>query len=156
MLFWTIVFITYYTLELTNGNLFYNCIIKSSKLSVEQGIEKDIVKKKELGTELLKAVYPLFLIIPLSIIEFFYMISAIRYDVYKYPSIILIFYLILNLVRSQSKNNNKKNINLETEEGRFNFQTNINKNIKKYSFKLAFTSIVFLGYFCYMFTILIR
>ena len=153
MLFWTIVFITYYVAQLFKGNLYYNSITKGADIAIKQALEQDTDKRCKLGNEFLKVSYPIFLAIILVLIEVIYLVSAIRLDTYRFPTIILIFFTLGSMIFK--KKTNAKNYDLNTENGRFNYKTEIGK-IKKYSFKTIIVSAVFLGYFCYMFTILIK
>lgn len=151
MLFWTVIFITYTLAVLVNGNLFYNDMQKAGELFLQNAITEDKTEKERLGKEIIKAIWKMFLIFPLIIVMIVYLFKAIQIDIYKYPSIIMLFYSLFTTFVF----NNKKIVkhDLSTEEDRNEYRIYL-KNIKKYTLKGFITEIVYLIYFVYMFWIL--
>jgi hypothetical protein len=85
--------------------------------------------------------------LPLIVAEFIYLINAIRIDTLKYPSIVMLLYIIITPILSK-----QKKFDLTTEEGQTKYRSQIHKGktLKSYLYNLAC-----LVYFGYMFYILI-
>jgi len=149
MLVLSIIFITYYFARLIKGNLFHNQIIKGSDISLKQAMTTDKTEKTKLGKELISSSYCMFLALPLAITEYIFLIKAIPLDSLKYPTIIMIFYSLLNIVFSKGFGK-PKNMDLTTEEGIFNYKVTASK-IKRYSVKGFITALGCLVYYGYMF-----
>jgi len=148
MLFWTLVFITFYLINLSKGSILYNSTIKLGELTLEynkEGISN--IKKKEIGKEMLFMLIPVFLVILLLIIQTIFLICAIHIDYLKYPTIIILAFIILNIVKSVKKPTTK--INLSTEEYRKKLYLT-----KKRTFKGTLITLMYLAYYFYMFYIL--
>jgi hypothetical protein len=153
MIFWTIVFITYYAALLVRGNLYYNVIKVAGELTLKQAITVDKKEKETIGKELAKAGWKMLLAIPLIIAECIYLFSAINVDIYKYPSILMLFYMLFSVFVLNRNSTNKSKYDLKTEQGQVNYQIFLD-DMKRYTFKGAITSLIYLGYFGYMFYLL--
>lgn len=151
MIFWTVVFITYYLAALTRGNLYYGVFQKVGELTLKQAIAETKKEKDEIAMEMLKSSWTLFLGIPIMIIMYIYLFNAMNVDVYKYPTIIMLFYAILITFVFRKKQN--KN-DLNTEEGRMRYKIELEKT-KRYTFRGFISQIGFLTYFGYMFYLLV-
>jgi hypothetical protein len=151
MLFWTIVFITFYLFLLFKPyglNAFQG---KNGELQIKLANAKTDEEKKAIAEEQGKIILPYLLLIPFIIAEFIYLISAISIDVYKYPSIAMLFYMIIASAIG-AKIKDIKKYDLTTEEGQIKYRKQIYKGrtLKGYLFNL-----IYLTYFGYMFYILV-
>lgn len=151
MLFWTVVFITYYLSSLIKGNLYYNILKANGDLILKQAQVESKREKENLSLEILKKSWTMFLAIPLMLAEIIYLINAIAVDVHKFPSILILIYTLLSVVIAYK---NPKKTDLTTVEGRVKYQIELDK-VKKYSFKKFFSNLVFVTYFAYMFYIIV-
>ena len=152
MVFWTVVFITFYLASLIKGNLFYNLTKRVGELVLKQAEAETKKEKDEIAKEIIKSSWMIYLTIPLAIIEYIYLFKAINIDPYKYPSIVMLFYLLLTMFVF---NRNKKNkTDLTTQEGRIVYKNELEK-LKRYTFKGIIKQLVFLVYFGYMFYCLV-
>jgi len=152
MIFWTVVFITYYLMVLVRGNIFYDILQKAGELTIKQATMTTKKEKDAIGSEIMKVAWKILLAIPLLIAECIYLFKAISIDTLKYPTLIILFYsLLTTFVLNKSK---KTKEDLTTEEGRIRYKITLEK-IKRYSFKSFITTLIFLGYFGYMFYLLV-
>jgi hypothetical protein len=151
MLFWTIVFITYYLFLIFKKDGFTSFISKTGEFQIKLANAKTEIEKKNIFEEQAKQCLPYLLIIPFIFAEYIYLINAIKIDIYKFPSIIMLFYIIITMVLS-NRNKNKVDFDLTTEEGQTQFRKQIYKGR---TFKGYLFNIIYLGYFAYMFWILV-
>lgn len=149
MLFWTVVFFTFYLVLLAKGNLTYNTTIKSGELMIK--LYEQSKTEKEVNSEVFKTNWPILLYFPVFLGTFIYYISALTVDVNKYPTIGILIYLITTMVFSKSKNNKQ---DLTTNEGRQKYREQLYKT-KKRTFTGTIKQLVFLTYFGYMFYLLV-
>ena len=91
--------------------------------------------------------------IPFIIAMAIYFFVALGIDIYKYPTIIMLFYMLFSSF-VLNKNTNKSKYDLNTEEGRIKYKIFIEK-IKRYTFKGFITNLIYIGYFGYMFYLLV-
>lgn len=152
MVFWTVVFITYYLMCLTRGNLYYNVFQKIGELTIKQASVESKKEKDVIATEMLKSAWILFLGIPLIIAMYVYFFKAMLVDIYKYPTIIMLFYALLTTFVLNKKKKTKED--LTTEEGRIRAKIEL-ENTKRFTFKGTVTQLIYLGYFGYMFYLLV-
>ena len=151
MLFWTVVFFTFYLVIFAKGNPMYNNIIKTGELTIklyEQG-----KTEKEINKELFDNNWPYLFYIPLVLGTFIYYINALTVDIYKYPTIGILVYLIFTMAFSKYSNNKSKN-DLTTEGGRQKYREQLYK-IRKRTFKGMIKQLIFLSYYGYMFYLLV-
>lgn len=147
MIFLTIVFIAYYLIVLVKGSFLSDLIIKAGE---------DEIKRVETGSKNVdESTYKLaatgcFFIV-LLVLELIYLVLAISHDIYKYPTLILILYVILTF--AFTKWGRKKD--LTTDDGRNAYRKQLYQKNKRYSFKGFMIRLLFLTYFCYMFYILV-
>lgn len=152
MVFWTVVFITFYLASLTKGDLFYNSTKRVGELVLKRAEAETKKEKDEIAKEIIKSSWMIYLTIALTIIEYIYLFKAINIDPYKYPSIVMLFYSLLTMFVF---NGNKKNkTDLTTQEGRIAYKNELEK-LKRYTFKGTIKQLVFLVYFGYMFYCLV-
>ena len=153
MIFWTVVFITYYLASLVRGNLFHNALVKVGELTIEQAKDKIDGKRenKEIGKEMLTASWPIFLGIPLLITLYAYLFKAISLDIYQYPTLIMLFYILFTSFVLRTK---KTKDDLTTNEGIVRAKIALEK-LKRYTFKRSLVNLVYLSYFGYMFYVLV-
>jgi positive regulator of sigma E activity len=154
MVFWTVVFIIYYFSLIVRGNLFYDIEKKVSELTIKQSLTENKKDKDEITEQILKSSWSMFLMIPLVIVMFIYLFNAITIDINKYPSIVMLFYVLITTFVFKGKGKDKSKHDLTTEEGRLRFKIDAEK-IKRYSFKSFIRQSIYLGYFLYMFYILV-
>jgi len=146
MLFFTIVFITYFLAIVIKGNLYYDLIIKAG----EETIKQHELGKKEAGEHAKKFAFILFAVmLPMLITELIYLINALQIDYLKYPTILM----LLNIIIAFAKIKPDKN-DLTTEEGRIKYRINLYKN-KKRTIKNTIIKLLNLVYFSYMFYLLV-
>lgn len=147
LLILTVIFIAYFLITLIKGNILSDLTIKVGEAEI---------KKAETGSdEIDESTYKLlaggcFLLL-LATLEPIYLILAIKHDIYKYPTLAALLYIIISL--AFIKWGNKKD--LTTEEGRNAYRKRLYQKNKRYTFKGFVTRIVFLTYFCYMFYIFV-
>ena len=152
MIFWTVVFITYYMASLVKGDLFYNVLQRQGELNIKYANVTGKEEKKLAAEEMFKASWKMLLAIPLVIALGIYLFSAINVDVHKYPSIVMLFYVIFNsLVLNRNK---KSKCDLTIEEGKIRYKIELEK-MKRYTFKRFIINLIYIGYFGYMFYLLV-
>jgi hypothetical protein len=153
MLFFTVVFITYYLASIVKGNLFFDVYRKIAELTIKQNETEDKKEKDNIAKEILKTSWSMLVGFGLLIVEIIYIFSALSIDIYKYPTIITLFYIVL-MGFVFNKNNKKPKVDLKTEEGRIRYKIELEK-VKRYSFKGIMSNLIYLVYFGYMFYLLI-
>jgi len=136
---------------LLKPNGFTGFISKTGEFQIKLANAKTEIEKKNILEEQTKQYLPYLLIIPFIFAEYIYLINAIKIDIYKFPSIAMLFYIIIGMVLS-SRNKNKVDFDLTTEEGQTQFRKQIyrGRTFKGYLFNL-----IYLGYFGYMFWLLV-
>lgn len=150
MLFFTVIFITYFLALLVKGNLFYDLIIKTGEEKIKNA-EKGL-DSKEIGEEGKKFIYVMFLVLlPMMFTEIIYVLNALTIDYLKYPTILMLLNIIIAFVRIKST----KEVDLTIEENKIKFRENLYKNTKKRTFKGAIIQLINLTYFVYMFYLLV-
>lgn len=152
MIFWTIVFIIYYLASLIRGNLYYDSIKKSGELVLKQATTDSRLEKEKIAKDIVKSSWDILLSLLLIIIMYIYLFNAINVDVYKYPSIVMLFYSLLTVFVFRDRKKSRQD--LTTEDGRYEYRKELD-NLKRYSFKDFIKQLIFLIYFGYMFYILV-
>ncbi|GAV11478.1 hypothetical protein [Paenibacillus sp. NAIST15-1] len=147
MVFWTIVFFTISLLAVFNKGIFFETINKLNLLKIEkaEGMSEDEFNEKSVK----QGCVPLALAIILLIIEVYYLIQAINYDTYKYPTVTAIFLIIIGLLA----NKKIKKVEDMSENERIVYKAEILAN-KRTLWSLV-KSIFWTVYFGYMFYILV-
>lgn len=146
MLFFTIVFITWFFASLIKGNLYYN-LTKESGLEEIKRNENSIEKIGDAQTKMLALVF--LIILPMFITEVIYLINAFNIDTLKYPTMFMIVWFILNLVIGKKNSND-----LKTSEGREKYKEKL-YTMKKRTFKGTMSQLIYLSYFGYMFYMIV-
>jgi len=146
MLFWTIVFITYNLWLLFKSNTLKEVASVSGEYDIKIANAQTEEEKTELKKKQTIKALPIFWLLPLIIAEITYLINAIKIDTLKYPSIVMLFYIIVTPILFK-----QKKYDLTTEEGQMKYRSQIHKGktLKSYLYNL-----VCLMYFGYMFYIL--
>jgi hypothetical protein len=148
MVFWTIVFIIFYLSLLLKGSPFYKKRIEYGELEIKKFEGGD---KEELSTQQMKTIgFPFVCLWCLIIVEIFYLGSALDNDPNKYPTIVAMLILVLNVLLSKNSNND----DLSKEEDMRKYKVKLYKT-KRWSFKGVTSNLIYLTYFCYMFYILV-
>lgn len=146
MIFLTLVFIAWTLAVLTKGKLFYDDLVLLGEynLAKEKG-ESTYDQQNKANKAALKVII---VVMPMMIANILYLIHAISIDPYKYPTIIVLAYTILNFVFSLSKKKDK----LETEMDVFKYKA---KLYRRYTVLGFVRNIAWLGYYSYMFCVLV-
>ncbi|MGG1652270.1 hypothetical protein ABHN03_03985 [Paenibacillus sp. NRS-1775] len=148
MIFWTIIFFAINFYGMIKGSIFYSTYQKLELISIREAQGED---KDKINLEFAKkGCLPLLIVFSLAVIEIIYLVNAINYDIYKYPSIFIIVYLIASFVLNKKKNN-YKNMN---EEELSKAKDSILKG-DKFSLKRFFKNFLWVAYFGYMFYCLV-
>lgn len=148
MLFLTLVFITWFLTLLIKGNPIANLSIRITEVGVKASEGKSLTKDEENTS--VKFVLAVFGMLILWIIQIIYLIKAIPIDTYKYPTFIMIAYLIFTIVTTKKP---KSKINLTTEEGKMEYRK-VGYQIEKKTFTGVIKTLIFLAYYGYMFYLL--
>lgn len=148
MLFWTIFLLATYVIMLFKGNFMTDTLIKVGELEIKKAEEN---KKLEANDYEPKYFFGITFLILLFITEIIYLVSAIKYDIYKYPTICLIIYAILLLALSKKP----KKKDLSTEEGRNEYRKYLYQKLRRYTLKSSLIRMVYIIYFGYMFYLLV-
>ena len=151
MLFWTLILITFTLIKLIKGELFKETTIKMAELTVKEfvpGISEE--EKKSLQTETLKAslLYMLFGL-GLVIVHIIYLLNAIDLDPLKYPTIIMIAWVMLAFIKGAVS----KKMDLSIEENRKIYLAKA--YLSKRTLRGIILNLAFLSYFGYMFYLLV-
>lgn len=150
MLVLTIIFLTYNLIRLFKGK---PCFETGRKLCLQQ-IElftSNEDKKKELQNEMIiPSLKILITFMTLIIFKFIYLVSALKTDIFRYPTLILLGLSILSVVYNAIKKDKK---DLTTEHGREKYKEKI-YSLKKYSFLYFCQCLVYIVYYSYMFYII--
>jgi len=151
MLFWTLILITFTLIKLIKGELFKETTIKMAELTVKEfvpGISEE--EKKSLQTETLKAslLYILFGL-GLVIVYIIYLLNAIDLDQLKYPTIIMIAWVMLAFIKGAVS----KKMDLSIEENRKIYLAKA--YLSKRTLRGIILNLAFLSYFGYMFYLLV-
>lgn len=152
MVFWTVVFITYYLASLVRGNLFHNALVKVGELTIDQAKVEGKKEKDDIAGEMLKVSWPMFLGVPLVIILYVYLFKAITLDIHQYPTLAMLFYILFTTFVMRTKKTTKND--LTTNEDIVRAKISL-ENIKRYTFKRSLVNLVYLSYFSYMFYVLV-
>jgi hypothetical protein len=152
MIFWTVVFLTYALACLVKGNLFYEVMKKNGLLLIKQATVEIKDERDKINKEIIKNSWSMFLVFPIVIGMYIYFFSALSIDTLKYPTIIMLFYVLI-ITFVLNKNKTPKN-DLTTEEGRLKTKSAI-ENMKRYSLKGIITHLIYVTYFSYMFYLLV-
>jgi len=151
MLFWTLILITFTLIKLIKGELFKETTIKMAELTVKEfvpGISEE--EKKSLQTETLKAslLYMLFGL-GLVIVHIIYLLNAIDLDPLKYPTIIMIAWVMLAFIKGAVS----KKMDLSIKENRKIYLAKT--YLSKRTLRGIILNLAFLSYFGYMFYLLV-
>lgn len=148
MIFWSIVFFTASFYNLIRGGMFRSTFNKIKKIQIER-IESGNNQKYD--TELLKAgCLSLILGFSLFIAQVIFLINAIEYDVYKYPTIALIILIIISIIRIKKD----KSIEDMTPDELIIHKAKLLKPLKR-TFIQTFRSLLWVIYYGYMFYVLV-
>jgi len=150
LLFWTVIFFTLSLILLIRGNIFYNSPIKIGELTIKkfECSNDNRVINKEFETASLKLMFPMLFYAFLVICEFIYFIYAINIDIYKYPSIFIMLFFVLNIVLRYKPAKKIEDIGVD-EFRKILYKT------KKYTFRGFIYQIIYMSYFSYIFWILV-
>ncbi|PHA03060.1 hypothetical protein COE51_01575 [Bacillus pseudomycoides] len=144
MIFFTVLFLTYYCITLAKGKVFSGFL--------KEACEEEI-KKQRVGADNYKAndefvVKSLFFVlfaVVFLITAFSYYCVALKYDPLKYPTLILLFYTIVEFSRGFVKG--KKKVDLSTEEQANAYRR---KAAKTRTLKGTLIQLTSITYFTYM------
>jgi hypothetical protein len=149
MLFWTVVFLTLGLLYFVRGSLFYSRLIKIGELALKIAETNDQSK----GIELIKLVaFPFIYSIVMLIVYMIYLFNVIDIDPLKYPTLIIIGLIVINLVKSFSTGRSK--IDLSTEESRHKYRIELYTR-KRWTIKGILYHIITTGYYTYIIYLLV-
>lgn len=148
MIFWTLVFITWFLILLIKGNPIANLSIKLTEMGIKASEGKSLTKDEENTS--VKFVIAVFGMLILWIIQIIYLIKAIPIDTYKYPTFIMLAYLIFTIVTTKKP---KSKVNLTTDEGKIEYRKVAYQSGKK-TFTGVIKTLIFLAYYGYMFYLL--
>lgn len=130
-----------------------NLLIAMSKFEVNEMKTEN----KEMKTKLVKdfmrrnAIQFIFLFF-VAIINIIYVVVALNYDVYKYPTVAVIVYLIVKFILNSNKT--EKNKKLSTEE-QISKKEKQQQSLGKWRFSIFLGSLIWTCYYGYMFYILV-
>ncbi|KAA9007248.1 hypothetical protein F4V43_01815 [Paenibacillus spiritus] len=149
MIFWTLVFFVINLLGLLGRSMFYETNKRLELLSIDKAQEK--IDDEKLNEEFIKnGCLQWIVAVALAVAEVIYLINAIRYDVYKVPTLGAIIFLVLSfVVVSFKKNINKMN------ENELILRRAIVENSKRITLFSVVSGLVWTTYFGYMFYILV-
>ena len=148
MLFWTLVLIAFTIIKLIKGGFFKEVIVNVAELTVKQyNPETSEKEKKALQEEVLKVswVYLLFGLVTV-IVHIVYLLNAIELDPLKYPTLIMIAWVMLAFIKGVVT----KKMDLSIEQNRKIYLSKaylLNKRTLQGTIK----NLLFLSYFGYMF-----
>lgn len=145
MIFWTIVFFAINFYGMIKGSIFYSTYQKLELISIREAQGED---KDKISLEFAKkGCLPILILFMLAVIEIIYLINAIGYDIYKYPSILIILYLIISFITGKKKKSYKSMSDNELFEAKENMQKEHKQTPK--SFLKNFVWVVYFGYMFY-------
>ncbi|ALS22118.1 hypothetical protein [Paenibacillus naphthalenovorans] len=148
MLFWTIVFFTISLIGLIKGGLFSSLKSRLKQIELKKLNGGD---EKEYVVEWLKAgCFPLIVVSFLFIAEVLYLVNALDYDPYKFPTITAIAILIIGIIKTKKS----KKSNDMTEEELIVYKAELVKKDKR-TFMSVIRSFLWVVYFGYMFYVLV-
>ncbi len=145
MLFWTVVFFTMNFIFLFRVP-FRETNIKIAEIYIQKAEGK--ITEKEYNNQIFKQSWHMFFLLLLFLGEMVYLISALKVDPLKYPTIILLVYFIINFAVMKLN----KSVDLSTEEAKIKYRM---KAYKSKTFKSILTNLIYCGYFGYMFYYLV-
>ena len=151
MLFWTLVLITFTIIKIIKGGFFKDTIIKLAELTIEENNpEISETEKKNKQAESLKVgwVYVLFGLV-VVIVHIIYLLNAIDLDPLKYPTIIMIVWVMLAFIKGVVS----KKMDLSIEENRKIYLAKT--YLSKRTLRGIILNLAFLSYFGYMFYLLV-
>lgn len=145
MIFWTVVFFAINFYGMIKGSIFYSAYRNLELISIREAQGED---KQKINLEFAKkGCFPIFILFMLAAIEIIYLINAIGYDIYKYPSILIILYLIISFITGKKKKSYKSMSDNELLEAKENLQKENKQTLK--SFLKNFVWVVYFGYMFY-------
>jgi len=120
------------------------------EIEIKKHENKDKINliKSQVESAFFKILPVILLGIFMAISEFIYYICAINIDIYKYPSICMILFVVLSVLLKWKPKQTVDKIGVEE------YRKNIYK-IQKHSFKGVIYQLMYLSYFSYMFWILV-
>ena len=151
MIFWTLVFITFTLIKLIKGSIFKETLIKVAEIAVKGSYpELSEEEKKNLQTESFRIGWQYFLFgLIVIIVHIIYLLNAIDLDPIKYPTLLMIAWIILAFVKGIVS----KKLDLSTEEKRKSYLAKV--YLSKRTLSGTILNLVFLSYFGYMFYLLV-
>lgn len=148
MIFWSIVFFTTSFYSLIKGGMFRKSLIKLKKIEIEKIETGD--DKKYILESLKTGCFAIVALLTLVVARIFFLINAIGYDVYKYPTIAAILLIILRFVKTKKT----KKIEEMTADELIIHKAELLKPTKR-TFKQFLRSLLWTVYFGYMFYVLV-
>lgn len=145
MLFWTVAFLTMNLIFLFRVP-FREANIKNGELYIQKSEGK--ITEKEYSELTFKQSWTMLLMLPLFLGEIIYLISALKVDPLRYPTIISLAYFIISSVLAKTN----EPIDLSTEELKTKYRMKLYKNR---TFKGILTNLIYCSYFGYMFYVLV-
>lgn len=152
MIFLSLLFIFIYLSLLIKGqnSLLNKLIFQLDEFSLKKETNANSISEDEsikMGT---KIIFTLILGITLFICFIVFFIKALKIDIYLYPTLIMIALFFINLLSAKSS----KKYDLTTEDGRYEKKKDMEK-LKHRSLKGVIIQLFYLGYFSYIFYILV-
>lgn len=152
MLFWTLVLITFTLIKFIKGGFFKDTIIKTAELTVKENEPETTDKeKKALQEEAFKIGWTYMLFgICLLIVYISYLLNAIYLDPLKYPTIIMIAWIMLAFIKGVVS----KKLDLSIEENRKIYLAKAYLTGRR-TLRGTIYNLLFLVYFGYIFYLLV-
>jgi len=152
MLFWTLVLIAFTIIKMIKGGFFKETLIKIAELTIkEYNPETTTEEKKILQTESFKIGWKFMLFgLGLAVVYITYLLNAINLDPLKYPTIIMMAWIMLAFIKGFVS----KKVDLSTDENRKIYLAKAYLSNKR-TLRGTIVNFGFLGYFWYMFYLLV-
>lgn len=152
MIFLSLMFIVLYLLFLVKGgnSIFNKMGIQIAEFNMQKATDENSISEDDKAKIGMKIIFTCIFGIVLAIFEIVFLIKAIKIDLYLYPTLFVIFFVILNILTAKSN----KEYDLTTEEGRYEQRKDVEK-LKHRTFKGIITQLIYLSYYSYIFYILV-
>ncbi|MNH66465.1 hypothetical protein D3C73_184960 [compost metagenome] len=148
MLFWTILFFTISLYGVFKGPLFSETGKKLKQLNIRkaEGESADDLIDDYIKTGCL----PIIVALGLTVSQIIYLVNAFSYDIYKYPTVLVISFFIVNFIANSMKKDvskmNKLELAIEKEKA---------SRVKNVTTGSVCRGLVWSTYFGYMFYVLV-
>lgn len=152
MIFLSLMFIVLYLSFLIKGgnSIFNKLVIEFEEYNIKKAIDRHSITRDEETEMTVKVIFITIIGIGLSVLQIIFFIKALKIDIYLYPTIGMIVLCLFNSVFTKKTNK----YDLTTEEGRYEKRKSIDK-LKHRTFKGILFQSLYLGYFIYIFYILV-